>query len=174
MPLHLRDIARMIAIRASALFERVADRVSSVLGSPAGFVAALAIVLVWALTGPLFHFSDTWQLVINTGTTIVTFLMVFLVTNNQNRHEAQLEAILQHLEHLASFDHEEHGRLLRDLHSHVTCVGHTTIGDASSGPRDPAKTMDDSPATPPRQNRPSRTLRAMWPDRPENGEEAHP
>ena len=55
------------------------------MGSPWSFLVALGIVVVWAITGPLFHYSDTWQLVINTGTTIVTFLMVFLIQNTQNR-----------------------------------------------------------------------------------------
>ena len=66
-------------------FNRVAKRVSEATGSHWAFVSAIAIILVWGLTGPVFHFSDTWQLVINTGTTIVTFLMVFLIQNTQNR-----------------------------------------------------------------------------------------
>ena len=55
------------------------------LGTPWAFIIALTIILVWAVTGPMFHYSDTWQLIINTGTTIVTFLMVFLIQNTQNR-----------------------------------------------------------------------------------------
>jgi low affinity Fe/Cu permease len=62
-----------------------ARKTSTVLGSAWAFVVAILIVVVWALTGPTFHFSDTWQLIINTGTTIVTFLMVFLIQNTQNR-----------------------------------------------------------------------------------------
>jgi len=62
-----------------------ARKTSSVLGSAWAFVCAILIILVWALTGPTFHYSDTWQLIINTGTTIVTFLMVFLIQNTQNR-----------------------------------------------------------------------------------------
>ncbi len=58
---------------------------SAVLGSAWAFVTAVTIIVVWAVTGPTFHFSDTWQLIINTGTTIVTFLMVFLIQNTQNR-----------------------------------------------------------------------------------------
>ncbi len=58
---------------------------SSVLGSAWAFIVAILIIVVWAVTGPMFHFSDTWQLIINTGTTIVTFLMVFLIQNTQNR-----------------------------------------------------------------------------------------
>ena len=66
-------------------FTRFAERIAGWSGSATAFLAALVIVVVWALTGPLFGFSDTWQLVINTGTTIVTFLMVFLIQNTQNR-----------------------------------------------------------------------------------------
>jgi low affinity Fe/Cu permease len=66
-------------------FERWSSRVAAETGRPMAFILALGVILVWAVTGPLFHWSDTWQLVINTGTTIVTFLMVFLIQNAQNR-----------------------------------------------------------------------------------------
>jgi low affinity Fe/Cu permease len=66
-------------------FERFAHATSHFAGSTAAFMGALAIVLLWGLTGPLFHYSDTWQLVINTGTTVVTFLMVFLIQRTQNK-----------------------------------------------------------------------------------------
>jgi low affinity Fe/Cu permease len=66
-------------------FRVFARRSSAILGSAWAFVAAVFIIVVWGLTGPTFHFSDTWQLIINTGTTIVTFLMVFLIQNTQNR-----------------------------------------------------------------------------------------
>ena len=68
-----------------AWFRRVATTVSNATGSAFAFTVAMLIILTWALTGPVFGFSDTWQLVINTGTTIVTFLMVFLIQNTQNR-----------------------------------------------------------------------------------------
>jgi low affinity Fe/Cu permease len=77
---------------AHDFFRRFAHRTSSNVGSPWAFTLALVVILVWAVTGPIFHFSDTWQLVINTGTTIVTFLMVFLIQNTQNR-----DAIAIHL-----------------------------------------------------------------------------
>jgi low affinity Fe/Cu permease len=67
------------------VFRRLAHRVSMAVGTPGAFLVAVGVILVWAVTGPLFQFSDTWQLVINTGTTIVTFLMVFLIQNAQNR-----------------------------------------------------------------------------------------
>ena len=66
-------------------FRVFARKSSTILGSPWAFVIALLIIAVWAITGPTFHYSDTWQLIINTGTTIVTFLMVFIIQNTQNR-----------------------------------------------------------------------------------------
>ncbi len=69
----------------SDAFRIFARRTSGLLGSAWAFVGALFIIVVWGITGPTFHFSDTWQLIINTGTTIVTFLMVFLIQNTQNR-----------------------------------------------------------------------------------------
>jgi low affinity Fe/Cu permease len=69
----------------SDAFRVFARKTSGVLGSAWAFAAAILIIIVWAATGPMFHFSDTWQLIINTGTTIVTFLMVFLIQNTQNR-----------------------------------------------------------------------------------------
>ncbi len=66
-------------------FHKVAQKISNAVGSPWAFMLAILIIVVWGVSGPIFHFSDTWQLVINTGTTIVTFLMVFLIQNTQNR-----------------------------------------------------------------------------------------
>jgi low affinity Fe/Cu permease len=66
-------------------FSHLARIVADLLGTPAAFFVAVALILVWAMTGPLFHFSDTWQLLVNTGTTIATFLIVFLIQNTQNR-----------------------------------------------------------------------------------------
>ena len=71
--------------RMQDAFRIFARKTSTTLGSAWAFVFALLIIAVWAITGPAFHFSDTWQLIINTGTTIVTFLMVFLIQNTQNR-----------------------------------------------------------------------------------------
>ncbi len=70
---------------ASDAFRIFARRSSMVLGSAWAFASAILIIVIWGLTGPTFHYSDTWQLIINTGTTIVTFLMVFLIQNTQNR-----------------------------------------------------------------------------------------
>ena len=79
------------------LFRAAAHRTAEAIGSPKGFAGAVFIVIVWALTGPLFGFSDTWQLVINTGTTIVTFLTVFLIQNTQNRDTRALHLKLDEL-----------------------------------------------------------------------------
>ena len=78
-------------------FTRLANAASRFAGSPSSFVLALLVVLVWIITGPLFGFSDTWQLVINTGTTIVTFLMVFLIQSSQNRDARALQIKLDEL-----------------------------------------------------------------------------
>jgi low affinity Fe/Cu permease len=79
------------------LFTRFANAVSAGAGSPYAFFVCVAFVFVWAITGPLFGFSDTWQLVINTSTTIVTFLMVFLIQNTQNRDNGAIHAKLDEL-----------------------------------------------------------------------------
>ena len=78
-------------------FNRIAARVTAALGSPFALFVAVAIIVVWAVTGPLFDFSDTWQLAINTGTTIVTFLMVFVIQNSQNRDSKAIHAKLDEL-----------------------------------------------------------------------------
>ena len=79
------------------LFVRFANLTAKVAGKPWTFIACLAIVLVWAVTGPIFKFNETWQLIINTGTTIVTFLMVFLIQNTQNRDASAMHAKLDEL-----------------------------------------------------------------------------
>jgi low affinity Fe/Cu permease len=78
-------------------FTRIAGAIAAQAGRPLTFVLALACILIWAATGPLFGFSETWQLVINTGTTIITFLMVFLVQNTQNRDASAMQAKLDEL-----------------------------------------------------------------------------
>jgi low affinity Fe/Cu permease len=79
------------------LFNRIATWIATASGQPLTFIAAVAIIIIWAVTGPLFKFSDTWQLVVNTGTTIITFLMVFLIQNSQNRDGAAMQAKLDEL-----------------------------------------------------------------------------
>ncbi len=81
----------------SRTFTDLAATVAHAAGRPLAFIISVALILIWALTGPLFGFSDTWQLVINTGTTIVTFLMVFLIQNTQNRDGVAIQAKLDEL-----------------------------------------------------------------------------
>ena len=81
----------------SQAFNKVANWTSNAAGRASTFILAAGVVAVWAVTGPLFKFSDTWQLVINTGTTIVTFLMVFLIQNSQNRDNAAIQVKLDEL-----------------------------------------------------------------------------
>jgi low affinity Fe/Cu permease len=78
-------------------FNLFATKTSTAAGQPMTFMIALGIIIVWAVTGPMFGYSDTWQLIINTGTTIVTFLMVFLIQNSQNRDAAAMQAKLDEL-----------------------------------------------------------------------------
>ena len=78
-------------------FTAFANKVARATGQPITFVLCCVVILVWAFAGPVFHYSDTWQLIINTGTTIVTFLMVFLIQNTQNRDGAAIQAKLDEL-----------------------------------------------------------------------------
>lgn len=79
------------------IFTLIATRIASAAGQPLTFAVALCIVAIWGITGPVFGYSDTWQLIINTGTTIVTFLMVFLIQNTQNRDSAAIHLKLDEL-----------------------------------------------------------------------------
>ena len=81
----------------STLFTRVAKKTAQFTGRPIAFGLAVGTILVWLITGPIFDYSDTWQLIINTGTTIITFLMVFLIQNTQNRDTAAIQIKLDEL-----------------------------------------------------------------------------
>ena len=83
--------------KSTSWFTRVAKATSRLSGRPITFILAVSIVIVWLLTGPIFHYSDTWQLVINTGTTVVTFLMVFLIQSTQNRDAEAVQIKLDEL-----------------------------------------------------------------------------
>ncbi len=88
-----------IIVLMKLLFRRIASRISVWAGTATVFLGAIVVVFIWAGTGPLFHFSDTWQLVINTSTTIITFLMVFLIQNTQNRDGKAVQLKLDELIH---------------------------------------------------------------------------
>jgi len=88
-------------------FTRFAGKASDLTGSSWAFLTAVAVIVIWAVTGPLFGFSDTWQLVINTGTTIITFLMVFLIQNTQNRDAKALHLKLDEIIHVLGPAHDE-------------------------------------------------------------------
>lgn len=79
------------------IFTRIANAIAGFVGQPVAFIAAALLIIGWAITGPVFHYSDTWQLVVNTTTTIVTFLIVFLIQNSQNRDAAAIQAKLDEL-----------------------------------------------------------------------------
>jgi low affinity Fe/Cu permease len=81
----------------SELFRRFARKISEVLGRAEVFLGAVVLIVIWAVLGPIYHYSDTWQLVINTATTIVTFLMVFLIQNTQNRDAKAIQLKLDEL-----------------------------------------------------------------------------
>lgn len=84
-------------MRSGHLFTVISDNIARAAGTAFAFVLSCVVIAVWALTGPLFGFSDTWQLIINTGTTVVTFLMVFLIQTTQNRDGAAIQAKLDEL-----------------------------------------------------------------------------
>jgi len=87
----------MTPAKSSSLFTRFSKWTARATGNPLTFAAAVAIIVIWALTGPIFHWSDTWQLVVNTDTTIVTFLMVFLIQSTQNRDAEAVHVKLDEL-----------------------------------------------------------------------------
>ncbi len=124
--------------RKGGVFEKLAQQATKRAGSPYAFLIALGVVVVWALTGPLFGFSDTWQLVINTGTTIVTFLMVFLIQNTQNKDtqamELKLNEIVAAIEGASNrlIDVEDFSSAeLATLHSHYQKLARLAQKDSS-------------------------------------------
>jgi len=96
-PMHAKNHTSASPLAES--FRRFAHHVSNIVGSPAAFIAAVVLIVVWGATGPFMHYSQTWQLVINTATTIATFLMVFLIQNTQNRDARAIHLKLDELIH---------------------------------------------------------------------------
>jgi len=88
---------KQAGVKKNSFFERFAAKVTKLTGSTGAFITAFVVVLVWAVSGPVFHYSETWQLVINTGTTIVTFLMVFLIQKSQNKDSLAIQLKLNEL-----------------------------------------------------------------------------
>ena len=114
------------------LFRRFAHRTAGVVGTPFSFLAALALIVAWVATGPIFHFSDTWQLVINTVTNVVTFWMVFIIQNSQNSNSLsmniKLDAIMKKLDITAVgiLDAEDEGGLvLKREKQRIVCASST-------------------------------------------------
>ena len=118
--------------KQSNIFARFASAVATASGKPVTFVAAVALVLIWAVSGPFFGYSETWQLVINTSTTIITFLMVFVLQNSQNRDGKALQAKLDELllssqaanrfVGIEKLDEKELRAMSADLASRAECV----------------------------------------------------
>lgn len=113
---------------------RLADVTSRTCGRPIAFLAMLGLTLVWAATGPIFHYSDTWQLVINTGTTIVTCLMTFLIQGTQNRDSAAVQAKLDELIRASNARNEFIGLDREDLEAIEARRGRGARGVATTIP----------------------------------------
>ena len=140
-------------------FRRLAHRASGLVGSPFAFLVAFAVVLAWAVSGPLFGFSDTWQLVINTGTTIVTFLMVFLIQNTQNRDSRALHMKLDELivytkgadnefVELENLSDEQLDALEAQFHRLAKTLGRDDVLEAGDSPARGSRRRARSGATP--------------------------
>jgi low affinity Fe/Cu permease len=125
------------------IFHRIANKVSNLMGSSWAFIVALLVIIAWALTGPIFNYSDTWQLVINTSTTIITFLMVFLIQNTQNRDAKAIHLkldelvkgvkgarnLLVNVEELSDEQLEELHKEFHELHEHYEQALHKRKGE---------------------------------------------
>jgi low affinity Fe/Cu permease len=130
-------------MRNATWYSSFAKTAARVCGKPPVFVLAVAVIAVWLVTGPLFGFSDTWQLVINTGTTIITFLMVFLIQNTQNRDTEAIQVKLDELirategAHLALLDLEElDAESLDAFRVRYEALARTARADLERGRRD--------------------------------------
>jgi low affinity Fe/Cu permease len=142
--------------KSASLFTRFAKWTARATGRPTTFVLAAAVIVVWGISGPIFKFSDTWQLVINTGTTIITFLMVFLIQNTQNRDTEALQVKLDELirvtegAHLVLLDLEElDDRQLdriRDLYEGLAKKAREGAGSGKEATGTPELNLDEGDA----------------------------
>ena len=130
-------------MRRGSIFDRLARRAARFVGHPLAFAAAVAAIVVWVVSGPIFGFSDTWQLAINTGTTIVTFLMVFVIQNTQNRDgeamQIKLDELIRALEgaHNALLDLEELSEPeLEEFRKQYLDLAHESRGEIRAGSED--------------------------------------
>lgn len=132
-------------------FTAFAQKTASWTGHPAAFLLAVAIIVIWIVSGPIFHYSDTWQLIINTGTTIVTFLMVFLIQNTQNRDMLSMQIKLSELV-LAMKDAEDKFAIVEDLTDeeleelHAECRSKAEMAASHIANRSNAKALAARPA----------------------------
>jgi low affinity Fe/Cu permease len=132
-----------------AVFRKLSQKTSELMGTSWAFILAFLVIVIWAVTGPIFHYSDSWQLIINTGTTIVTFLMVFLIQNTQNRDavatQIKLDELIRavkgartRLVHLEDCTDEELLELQEEfkrLHDRLDRQRANQAGGAAEGPR---------------------------------------
>jgi low affinity Fe/Cu permease len=136
-----------LSSKNTSLFTRFARWTSHAAGSPYAFTGAVAIVFLWALSGPIFGFSDTWQLVINTGTTIVTFLMVFAIQASQNRDSEAIQVKLDEL--IRSIEGARNSLLdLEELEESEIERLRTKYRDLASKARDSSEPGTDCPPAP--------------------------
>jgi low affinity Fe/Cu permease len=145
----------MKVTKSTSWFTRFAKWTSHVSGSPAAFAFAISLVVIWGVTGPLFRFSDTWQLVINTGTTIVTFLMVFLIQNTQNRDSQAIQVKLDELIRCTSGAHNALLNLeeLEESELVEICGEYKKIAESARAAIRKGKTDTGVPKVRPRQKR---------------------
>ena len=157
------------------LFAKFANATARVTGSPPAFLVCVLVVLAWAASGPLFKFSETWQLVINTGTTIITFLMVFLIQNTQNRDGAAVQTKLDELILTSAAENDFMGieKLTeKELAAmHARCVEHARVAqerldkvsavrESRSGAKAAPKAKRARAKRPPAKNAPARRVKA--------------
>ncbi len=132
------------------LFGRFARWTAHISGAPVTFILAASVIVIWAVSGPVFRFSDTWQLVINTGTTIVTFLMVFLIQNTQNRDSIAIQVKLDELIHAAEgardelidLEEDSEGQLDREQERFRALA--RSLHERSGGELDLGKALEDA------------------------------